>query len=1097
MIRGQRTSLKNNKIYRALAVVFVFTLLILMSGGYVFIPAIYAEPDTTPPTVISTYPADGDIELPCSVNVTATFSEDMNSSTINNSTFTLKDSADVPVLGIVTYDSGTKTAMFNPITDLAILTTYTATITTEVEDIAGNNMASDKVWSFITDPPNLADIFILQPTAGADIEPGTVVQASGNGTILHNQPQQFRIRVYWEGTSTGPVDESTGYEDFTPTYGSPDTSGNYPYTWATTTGHSYATEGSYYIWAYIYHQSWSGAEIADSSANVNISVVPDTTAPTTTLTTDISADPSGWFTSTPNITLTADEPATTYYQWDSTAGSWTTYSTAFAGLEGIHTLYFYSVDLASNTESPPKSQEIKVDTANPSSLVGDPLEGDYLSGASYTISGTSADSTSGVSQVEISINDGAWIAVSGTTSWSYSWTLPSDGSYNIKSRATDTAGNVETPSSGINVTVDNTDPTSSITSPSADDHLSGSVATVGTSDDDNFDYYDLEYGPGASPTVWNPIGTNPHNLAVTDNTLETWDTSTLSDGVYTVRLTTYDQASNTSSYSVTVNVDNTAPSVVSTYPLDSATDIALGVNVTATFDEDMDPSTIDNSTFTLYDNTAGSPVSGSVSYEGSTKTATFNPSSDLIYSHNHTATVTTGVEDLAGNNMASNKVWTFTTSDAPDTTAPTTTLTTDISADPSGWFTSTPNITLTADEPATTYYQWDSTAGSWTTYSTAFAGLEGIHTLYFYSVDLASNTESPPKSQQIKVDTSPPTAPNLSGSAVSSTQINLWWSNSVDNVLVAGYRIYNADTNALLATISGTNYSFTGLTPNTTYKYYVRAFDQAGNVSNASNTVTITTPSPATPSGIKALVDDMKNRISWNPVTGASYKVYRSTSTTGPFTLLTPTPIGQASYVDQEEVKRIYYYKVSSVISGVESGLSAAAEADFVDMTKTIAPTGGILDALNGAVTTQLPSGALPASEDIYVLQQTSQPPPPLNHQLASRVYDIGPSGLSFDPDRLTTVTIRYNEGSDPNRIDVYWHDGSNWQKITTGRTVDTVNHTISVQTTHFTTFTVMTSSMPIIQTGVNAYSLLSIALLSILGGLFLLRATNLLGSIN
>jgi len=91
-------------------------------------------------------------------------------------------------------------------------------------------------------------------------------------------------------------------------------------------------------------------------------------------------------------------------------------------------------------------------------------------------------------------------------------------------------------------------------------------------------------------------------------------------------------------------------------------------------------------------------------------------------------------------------------------------------------------------------------------------------------------------------DTEPPSAPgNLHATAISSSRIDLSWDASTDNVGVAGYRIYNADTDGLLATTTSTSHSFTTLTPDTTYSYYVRAFDAAGNPSGPSNTDSATT----------------------------------------------------------------------------------------------------------------------------------------------------------------------------------------------------------------------------------------------------------------
>ena len=83
------------------------------------------------------------------------------------------------------------------------------------------------------------------------------------------------------------------------------------------------------------------------------------------------------------------------------------------------------------------------------------------------------------------------------------------------------------------------------------------------------------------------------------------------------------------------------------------------------------------------------------------------------------------------------------------------------------------------------------------------------------------------------------TPTNLTATAVSSSQINLSWTASTDNVGVTGYQIYRGGT--LLTTVAGTSYSNTGLTPSTSYSYYVRATDAAGNVSGNSNTASATT----------------------------------------------------------------------------------------------------------------------------------------------------------------------------------------------------------------------------------------------------------------
>src|SRR2546422_277042 len=92
-------------------------------------------------------------------------------------------------------------------------------------------------------------------------------------------------------------------------------------------------------------------------------------------------------------------------------------------------------------------------------------------------------------------------------------------------------------------------------------------------------------------------------------------------------------------------------------------------------------------------------------------------------------------------------------------------------------------------------------------------------------------------------DITPPSVPtNLSTSAVSSSQINLSWTASTDNVGVAGYTIYRGGSQ--IATTSLTSYSDTGLSPSTAYVYQVAAFDAAGNVSALSAAASAATLSP-------------------------------------------------------------------------------------------------------------------------------------------------------------------------------------------------------------------------------------------------------------
>ncbi|MFI6819635.1 glycoside hydrolase family 9 protein [Micromonospora sp. NPDC050187] len=98
-------------------------------------------------------------------------------------------------------------------------------------------------------------------------------------------------------------------------------------------------------------------------------------------------------------------------------------------------------------------------------------------------------------------------------------------------------------------------------------------------------------------------------------------------------------------------------------------------------------------------------------------------------------------------------------------------------------------------------------------------------------------------------DTSAPTPPGTpTASAVGPTGLTLAWGPSTDNVGVTGYRVYRKDwpVDTLVATVPGTTYPVTGLTPATAYVFYVVAVDAAGNPSAPSPTLTVTT-APAQP----------------------------------------------------------------------------------------------------------------------------------------------------------------------------------------------------------------------------------------------------------
>jgi predicted CXXCH cytochrome family protein len=653
---------------------------------------INATVDNTGATVSSTDPADGAVHVAITATVQATFSEDMDPASITAATFLLHDGA-TNVAGTVNYKEATKTGVFTPAANLKTDTVYTATVTTGVKDLTGNNIGQNKVWSFVT---------------------------------------------------------------------------------------------------------------------------VDTIPPTTTLTTDpITPDGgAGWFRSAPTVTLTASESATTYYQWDSTTGAWTTYAGLFRAIEGSHTLYYYSVDIYGNTETT-GSQLFRVDTVSPTSAIGDPIEGQRMRGASYTIKGTSSDVDSQVAQVEVSTDGGTTWAPAvdtgvGFSTFEYTWTLPADGSYILKSRANDSAGNLETPSAGVTITVDNTPPVTTLaTIPIGPDGNNGWFRTAPTislsTNEPATSYYQWDATTGAWTTYSSPL--------------------TALEGTHTLYYYSVDVVSNIeATRGQLFKLDTVPPDVVSTDPANGAVQVAVTASISAVFSEDMDAASFSSSTFLVH---AGvTYATGVVSYDSPSRTATFVPAVSLEGNTTYTATVTTGVKDFAGNPMSSDRVWSFATI---DTIPPVTSLASN-PADPdgnNGWFRTAPTITLSTNEPSTSYYQWDSTTGPWTTYAGAFKAPEGAHTLNYYSVDVYGNIEGT-KSQLFRVDTIPPVTTLSTNPPVPDGTGG--WFRTAPTITLAANELSTTYYQWDATTGPWTTYASSLTAPEGTHTLYYYSVDLAGNI---------------------------------------------------------------------------------------------------------------------------------------------------------------------------------------------------------------------------------------------------------------------------
>jgi hypothetical protein len=116
---------------------------------------VVASGDTTPPTITARSPGSGATGVSRTANITVTFSEAMNATTISTSTFELRNPSNVLVTAVVSYNATTRVATLNPNSTLSASTLYSVRVRgggtdPRVKDTAGNPLAADSTWTFRT-----------------------------------------------------------------------------------------------------------------------------------------------------------------------------------------------------------------------------------------------------------------------------------------------------------------------------------------------------------------------------------------------------------------------------------------------------------------------------------------------------------------------------------------------------------------------------------------------------------------------------------------------------------------------------------------------------------------------------------------------------------------------------------------------------------------------------------------------------------------------------------------------------------------------------------------------------------------------------------
>ena len=203
-------------------------------------------------------------------------------------------------------------------------------------------------------------------------------------------------------------------------------------------------------------------------------------------------------------------------------------------------------------------------------------------------------------------------------------------------------------------------------------------------------------------------------------------------------------------------------------------------------------------------------------------------------------------------------------------------------------------------------------------------------TTYYYRVKACNDAGLSPYSNivsgKVKSVTPKPSAPVVKiGNSASSGKPMLTW-NAVSGA--TSYKVYRATsqngTYSLLGTVTATSYTNTGAKAGVTYYYKVKAVNSAGesaysNTVSGRATVTTLTMGHSSTSG--------KPQLTWKAVSGAaSYKVYRSTSKNGAYSVINTTKA--LTYTNPgAALGTTYYYKVEALnAAGKSMGFSDVVE---------------------------------------------------------------------------------------------------------------------------------------------------------------------------
>ncbi len=225
-----------------------------------------------------------------------------------------------------------------------------------------------------------------------------------------------------------------------------------------------------------------------------------------------------------------------------------------------------------------------------------------------------------------------------------------------------------------------------------------------------------------------------------------------------------------------------------------------------------------------------------------------------------------------------------------------------------------------------------------------------VNTTYFYRVRATNAGGDSPYSSEASattLDVAPAAPSGLSATSISSSQINLSWTDNATNE--TGFKIErktgSGGTYAQIATTAAnvTTYNDTGLTSGTIYFYRVRATNSVGDSAySAEASATTGTVPPDTPTGLTATATSSSQiNLSWTDVaTETGFKIERKTGVGGTYSQIATVGTGIVTYSNTGlAANTTYYYRIRATNAGGDSPYSSEANATTLDVAPA-APSG-------------------------------------------------------------------------------------------------------------------------------------------------------------